>query len=227
MKSKMNDHIVTTLHQLLTVFPRAGIMGGSDRNDWCVNQILPAIPRFQNLQHLPTLNGKNLDVFLSNLGSFYCKPVVVPAIEPDNPSRGKRSDHSVPIIYPLDNNNIKTSKDYKSRTTRPLPDSGVRRFGQALMEEDWEEVRQEDSPTQQDEALQALLARMLEDSLPTKTVRLRDTDKPYITQEIKVIDMRRRREYEKHGKSTKYFKLQTSYERKGFNYTERPWIFFE
>ena len=214
MKSKMNDHIVTTLHQLLTVFPRAGIMGGGDRNDWCVNQILPAIPRFQNLQHLPTLNGKNLDVFLSNLGSFYSKPVVVPAIEPDNPSRGKRSDHSVPIIYPLDNNNMKKSKDYKLRTTRPLPDSGVRRFGQALMEEDWEEVRQEESPTQQDEALQAVLARLLEDSLPTKTVKLRHTDKPYITKEIKVIDRRRRREYEKHGKSIKYLQMKTTYDRK-------------
>ena len=50
-----------------------------------------------------------------------------------------------------------------------------------MMEEDWEEVRQEESPTQQDEALQAVLARLLEDSLPTKTVKLRHTDKPYIT----------------------------------------------
>ena len=139
MKSKMNDHIVTTLHQLLTVFPRAGIMGGGDRNDWCVNQILPAIPRFQNLQHKATLNGKNLDIFLSNLGAFYSSPVVVPSVNPDNPARGKRSDHSVPVIYPLDNNRIKESTEYKVRTTRPLPDSGVRRFGKAMMEEDWKE----------------------------------------------------------------------------------------
>ena len=64
MKSKMSDHIVTTLHQLLTVFPMAGIMGGGDRNDWNLQPVLDAVPRFQNLQHLPTLNGKNLDVFL-------------------------------------------------------------------------------------------------------------------------------------------------------------------
>jgi hypothetical protein len=134
------------------------------------------------------------------MGSFYSKSVVVPSVEP--------------IIYPLDNNRIKESTEYKVRTTRPLPESGVRRFGQAMVEEDWEEVKPEDSPTQQDEALQALLARMLEDSLPTKTVRLRHTDKPYITQEIKVIDRRRRREYEKNGKSTKYYQLQCTYERK-------------
>ena len=33
MKTKMTDHIVTTLHQLLTVYPGAGIMGGGDQND--------------------------------------------------------------------------------------------------------------------------------------------------------------------------------------------------
>ena len=40
MKTKMNDHIVTTLHHLMTVFPGAGIMGGGDRNDWNVNVVL-------------------------------------------------------------------------------------------------------------------------------------------------------------------------------------------
>ena len=35
MKTKMKDHIVTTLQQLLTVYPKAGIMGVGDRNKWC------------------------------------------------------------------------------------------------------------------------------------------------------------------------------------------------
>ena len=74
MKTKLGDHIVTTLHQLLNTYPAAGIMGGGDRNDWNIDQILPAVPRLQNLQHLPTLNGKNLDVFISNLGLFLLQP---------------------------------------------------------------------------------------------------------------------------------------------------------
>ena len=164
MKTKMNDHIVTTLHQL----PEAGIMGGGDRNDWQIEQILPAIPRLQNLQNLPTLNGKNIDVFISNLGAYYSNPVVVPAVEADCPSQVKKSDHSVPIIYPLNNETIKMNKQYKERTTRPLPDSGIRKFGQAMMSEGWEEVKSEDSPSQQDEALQAVLARILERALPVK-----------------------------------------------------------
>ena len=170
MKTNLGDHIMTTLHQLLNTYPAAGIMGGGDRNDWNIDQILPAVPRLQNLHHLPTLNGKNLDVFISNLGPFYSSPLVVESVEPDNPSRGKKSDHSVPILYPLDNYSIQEKTTYTERTKRPLPDSGIRRFGQLITSEDWEGVRSEDSPTEQDEALQAMLGRMLEDALPTKTV---------------------------------------------------------
>ena len=140
--------------------------------------------------------------------------MVVRSVDPDCPSKGKRTDHDVPIIYPLDNFSITESTSYREKTTRPLPDSGVRRFGLAMMSKGWEEVRLEDSPTQQDNALQALLSDMLEASLPTKTVKLRNNDKPFITQEIKVIDRKRRREYDKHGKSQKYLALNTVYERK-------------
>ena len=76
-----------------------------------------------------------------------------------------------------------------------------------MTSEDWEGVRSEESPTEQDKALQVMLSRRLEDALPTKTVSLRITDKPFITKEIKVIDrQRRRREYTKHEKSIKYKK---------------------
>ena len=214
MKSKMNDHIITTLHQLLTRFPRAGIMGGGDRNDWNVSPVLDAIPRFQNLQHLPTLNGKNLDVFLSNLGCFYASSVVVPPLLPDDPTSGKPGDHSVPVLYPLDNHNIQTKEEYSERTTRPLPDSGVRLFGTMMINQDWDEVKDDDTTTQQDEALQSLLTRMLDDSCPTKTVRLRLTDKPFITRELKILDRQRKRAYRQVGKSQKYLLLNDRYERK-------------
>ena len=125
-------------------------------------------------------------------------------MEPVNPSRGKKSDHSVLIIYPLNTHSIKESNIYIERTTRPLPDSGIRRFGQMIVQEGWEEVRPDDTSSQQEEALQAVLARIFDSCLPSKTVRLRNTDKPFITNDIKKNDRKRRREYEKRGKSQKY-----------------------
>ena len=117
------------------------------------------------------------------LGFFYFSPLVVESVEPDHPSKGKKSDHSVPILYPLDNYSIQEKTTYTERTTRPLPDSGIQRFGQLMTSEDWEGVNSEDSPTEHNKALQAMLGRMLEDALPTKTVKLRNADKPFITKE--------------------------------------------
>ena len=150
----------------------------------------------------------------SNLGPFYSNPIVVSSVEPDHPSRGKKSDHSVPIIYPLDIHSIKENNNYTKRTTRPLPDSGIRKFGETIVCEGWDEVRPEETSSQQDEALQAVLGRMLDTCLPTKTVRLRNTDKPFMTNDLKKIDRKRRREYIKHGKSPKYLNLTSIYQKK-------------
>ena len=214
LKSKMTDHIVTTLHQLMTVFPRAGIMGGGDRNDWNVSPVLAAVPRLLNLQQLPTLNGKNLDIFMSNMGPYYASPIVVPPIQIDDPARGKNGDHSVPIIYPLNNASISQKKVYTERTSRPLPDSGVRAFGQLIINEGWEAVDENDDSTQQDEVLQTMLLNMLDKSCPTKTVKLRTEDKPYITKELKILDRQTRREYNRRGKSLRYLELKERYNRK-------------
>ena len=54
-KAKLIDHLVTTIHTLLSRFPRAGVMGGGDRNCLNISPILAAIPRMQNIQQLPTM----------------------------------------------------------------------------------------------------------------------------------------------------------------------------
>ena len=214
-KGKMTDHIVTTLHQLLTTFPQAGIMGGGDRNDWNVSPVLAAIPHLLNLQQLPTLNGKNLDVFLSNMGSFYSTPVIVPPVQPDDPaSSGKPGDHSVPVVYPLNTETVKQTKEYHLRISRPLPESGIREFARLMINEEWETVQKEDDPSTQDEALQVLLTDMLDKTCPQKIVKVRTKDKPFITKELKVLDRKRRREYKRHGKTDKYLELNARYTRK-------------
>ena len=213
-KSRMTDHIVTTLHQLLTTFPQAGIMGGGDRNDWNVSPVLAAIPRLLNLQQLPTLNGKNLDVFLSNLGPFYSIPVIVSPVQPDDPSSGKPGDHDVPVIYPLDNLTLVEKKEYRTRTCRPLPESGILAFGRLIVNEGWETVQLGDHPTTQDQALQSVITDMLDQTCPLKTVKLRTEDKPYITKELKVLDRRCKREYRRHGRSPSYLQTKSLYERK-------------
>ena len=126
----------------------------------------------------------------------------------------KKGDHKVPVIYPLDNGSLGQEKRSIERTTRPLPDSGIILFGQSIIAESWDTVQSTDSPTDQDEALQALLLKMLNDTCPAKTVKLRTEDKPFITKELKILDRQRRREYNKRGKSVLYSQLNKRYVRK-------------
>ena len=72
-KAKLIDHLVTTIHTLLSRFPRAGVMGGGDRNCLNISPILAAIPRMQNIQQLPTLGGKIL---------MFCSPPWHPSMPP-------------------------------------------------------------------------------------------------------------------------------------------------
>ena len=214
-KTKLIDHLVTTIHNLLSRFPRAGIMGGGDRNCLNISPILAAIPRMQNVQQLPTLKGKNLDVMLTTLSSYYAMPIIVPPVSCDNLNKGVPSDHSVPIIYPVTLTTLGKQHEYIERTTRPLPDSAVRQLGLALIEQDWTKVESKDTPEEQETALQEILTNLLDVHCPTKTVRIRPhIDKPFITRELKTLDRQRKREYKKNRKSDKYADLNNQFESK-------------
>ena len=121
----------------------------------------------------------------------------------------------MPVLHSLSNLTLAEGKEYMVKTTRPLPDSGIRHFGQHITQEQWDLVEEEGSPEEQEAALQEVLTAMLDKSCPTKTVKLRpQIDKSFITQEMKTIDRQRRREYRKLGKTQKYSRLKDKFDRK-------------
>ena len=208
-KSKLVDHIVTTLHGLLTAFPRAGVMGGGD-----ISPVLAALPRLVNIQPLPTHGTKNLDVLLSTLAPFYSKPVIFQPVGTDIPDHGVPSDHLVPVVYPINNMTISQPKQVRFKTTRPLPDSAVAEFAKLIIEEDWEQVKEEETAGEQEEKLQDILMTYLDKACPTKTVKLRETDKPFITNRLKELDRQRKREYGRKGKTVTYHRINDDFNAK-------------
>ena len=49
---------------------------------------------------------------------------------------------------------------------------------------------------------------------PTKSVRLSNEDKPFFSKELKILDKYVKKEYKLRGKSAKYIKLKTAYDKK-------------
>ena len=149
-KSKLLDHILTTLHILLTKYPQAGVIIGADRNDLNISSLLLGIPRVRQIVTEYTYqNNKIHDIIITNLFRFYLPPIVVPPVAPDDPLKGVPSDHSVPIATPISRNSQCQSKQYRTIQYRPLPNEDIEKFGNWIKEENWDCLIGEQPPTEQ------------------------------------------------------------------------------
>jgi hypothetical protein len=169
---------------------------GGDKNNLNISSIVSGIPRLRQIVSKPTHKFKVLDVILTNLSQAYAAPIIVPPVSPDNPLHGVPSDHSVPLAYPLSSDNISQTREYITRVSRPLPDSGIREFGQWITQEDWSCLMDDDNPTEQVSKFENLVQSKLNTIFPLKSVRLSPNyDKPFITSDLKKLDRKVKREY--------------------------------
>lgn len=109
------DHITMTLQSLLTQYPNAGVIISGDRNKMDMNLLLSIDSALKQIVNLPTRGLNILDVILTNLGSFYEEPEIIPAITPDVPNKGVPSDHSGAFVTPhCSSEPKKVTKMYKT-----------------------------------------------------------------------------------------------------------------
>ena len=161
----------------------------------------------------PTINGKTLDICISNLSRYYNSPIIVPPVGPDDPTKGKLSDHWVPVSTPHTDRYNPPHRTWKLHTYRPLPDSNVRKFGQWITGEEWDIIEDNLCPTEQSARLEKLLQDKLNEYCPENTIKIGSQDKVWITAELKNIHRRRQRAYQS-GKSEKYKSLAKEFETK-------------
>ena len=140
-KSRKNplllDHLLSTTQFLLSKYPNAGVVIGGDKNDLNITPLLDGIPRLRQIVTKPTLKSKVLDIMLTNMHSLYCVPIIAPPVAPDDPLCGVPSDHSTPIAIPLSTDTLDQVREYITKISRPLPESGILEFGEWICSEDW------------------------------------------------------------------------------------------
>ena len=149
-----------------------------------------------------------------NLYSYFNSPVIVPPVPCDDPSKGKPSDHWVPVCTPHTDRYNPPLRHYKTIKFRPLPESSLRKFGEWIVMEGWKGVSCDLSPTQQVDAFEQIILDKLNTFCPEKSIRLSSQDKPWVTGELKAIDRLKNREYNKRGKTLKYKELAKIFEQK-------------
>ena len=114
-KSKLLDHILTTVHMLLSKYPSAGLIIGADKNDLNISSLISGIPGVCQIVSKVTHKNKILDIILTNLHRLYQIPIIVPPVMPDDPTRGVASDHSIPLALPVTSAHH-TTREYKTTT---------------------------------------------------------------------------------------------------------------
>ena len=134
---------------------------------------------------------------------------------PDDPLCGVPSDHSTPVAIPLSSDTLQQVREYITRVSRPLPESGILEFGEWICSEDWSDIPDGGDPTEQVLAFEKLCNEKLDVIFPLKKLRLNPYfDKPFITSELKKLDRVIKREYRKKQRTAKYLRLKESYDQK-------------
>ena len=191
-KSKLLDHILTTVHMLLSKYPSAGLIIGADKNDLNISSLISGIPGVCQIVSKVIHKNKILDIILTNLHRLYQIPIIVPPVMPDDPTRGVASDHSIPLALPVTSAHH-TTREYKTTTVRPLPESGIQDFSAWLGNFNWNTVFGFQSPTEQVEHFQKTLESKMNIIFPLKNVKICSSDKPFITSELKKLDRKKKR----------------------------------
>jgi hypothetical protein len=125
--------MVGTLQMLSTQYPNCPIICGGDKNKMDITPLLNCGLRLKQINLKPSRQGAILDVIIMNIFKHYNLPFIAPPLNPDNPQNGKPSDHSVPIAVPHKDRYNPPVRNYRIHNYRPLPASGVQKFGQWIV----------------------------------------------------------------------------------------------
>ena len=119
---KLIDHIISTLHILLTKYPNCGWVAGGDKNQLPVAPFLAALPKYRQLVTKNTHKGKSIyDILLTNMGQYYSIPYIAPACQPDRPNSGAvPNDHDCAVAEPLAGSGGGSTREYTVRSSQRL-----------------------------------------------------------------------------------------------------------
>ena len=170
-----------------------------------IKPILNLSPNLSQEVTIPTRTNPDaiLDKIITTLGKYYLSPTSLPPLDNDVNGNGKPSDHLIIIMRPISQNNY-PKPQMKIIKYRPLPESGMLMLKQWLQTENWSVLYQMETAHEKAEYLHKELLAKVDYYLPVKVLKIRKDDQAWVTQEIKSLERKCKREYSKRKKSMKW-----------------------
>ena len=207
------DHICETYNLLLAKYGQGlqFIIAG-DFNRLNIKPILNLSPSLSQVVQVPTRMNPDaiLDKIITTLSKYFLPPTTLPPLDNDLEGNGKPSDHLIVVMRPISQSEQpKLLK--KTITFRPLPESGMLEMKQWLQKEQWLELYKAENAHKKAEILHETLFEKLNVYMPEKTIKIGPEDSAWINNEIKTLDRKMKREYNKRKKSAKWKDLNEKY----------------
>ena len=208
------DHIIETVHHARAKFGNdVHFLLGGDFNRLDVTEILDAYGALKQFISTPTRKDAILELLLTDLHPFFHPPTTLPPLQVDEDKVGSDSDHDIVVLAPKSNCKFKVERTKKTVKTRPLPDSGVDKFGKEITSHDWQEVLQTDNIDEKVNMFHKYLRDLLDKHFPEKSITISSLDKKWMSPDLKNLLRKRQREFVKHRKSNKWKKLNKKFKK--------------
>ena len=213
MKRNTNlvNHLMINIHSLLNIHKGAGVILCGDRNNIEIPTLVAIDPSLRQIVSQPTYELKTLDVMCTNLSSYFQTPFILPPLQPDNPLLACPSDHSGVQVLPI-TNGVTPARTKVVKYVRPLPDSSIAVFRDKLGSTDFylSNIPVDDMVAK----YQDITINLLKETFPEKRISFSSEDKPWYTEELRLLKRQKLREYDRRGKNDKYKELQEAYDSK-------------
>ena len=132
----------------------------------------------------------------------------------DVQGQGVPSDHDGVLAVPITTSDSQRVAQSRKVKVRPLPDTLMRQFGNIIVDQSWSFLAPYMLSTQMVAAFEKHSSSLIENIFPEKTVTISEWDKPYMTEELKLLRRKRQRTYRKGGRSAKYLNLKHKFDKK-------------
>ena len=179
-----------------------------DFNDHKPDLILQLSPQLRQTIHYPTCGPNTLDLLITDFHCHYHPPFPEAALLPDDPDAAVPSDHLGNIFVPRTIQGIKSNRQYKTITVRPMNKSQTNALGEWLVNEKWAHVLNENDVDKKLYNFSESMLTMLNDIAPAKEIKIACDDPAWMNVRIKSLIRRRNREFDKSRKTEKWRKLK-------------------
>ena len=180
--NKLRAHIFNSLDLILTNYPNSSIVILGDFNQFKPRNLCSSF-KLKKLVLKPTRGNNVLDQIYSNLSEYYSEPAILPPLG--------SSDHSSVFLQPTGNK--APSLPTAQRQRRDCRVSNKNALFSSLQSVNWTPLYRLNSCENQLQNFQDLITEKIDIHLPTRTVKVHPTDKPWMTPDIKATIKKRQR----------------------------------